>query len=487
MTKRKKENKKKRMDEGEQNVGGYGETVHSRDFTSFDWFDEKVYQSEIADMERKYIKPQSKDPYHFLIPANKDYWTKLSSTKIHGKLKVVKVDNAGAESIPSTLTWSLVNHIYHAIWSSVIVKVNGNEFEDTAALHYHRKVPLQIELNTSPSYRKNVLYHNNAYVPDDFGKADVMDELTPYKAVDTNAPMAAFLKFEANDKYNSGFDRRRAGLQGGASVAFSTNIYHDVMTCGKNWEPNTEFEIILHRNSDKLCIMQHKDDTNTYKIILDDIHLSYDIIAVTKQVETYHNTKIRTQTPHARIKKNFMKYYIVPGNTPEFSRSNFFYTTKNTLPEQIIILVMEQDRWLGKKGLNPYNYKPVEFTEIGLFINGKQTPYPFLSNIDEAGKIKLYDHFLENTGYGNAAQSGVEIPISYERYNDNCFMIAFDRTAAKHNGFYDTLPDSGFIDIHLKLETAKNENYVVCVYASYSEEMQIDGQRITTQPIQTRK
>ena len=66
-------------------------------------------------------------------------------------------------------------------------------------------------------------------------------------------------------------------------------------------------------------------------------------------------------------------------------------------------------------------------------------------------------------------------------------MIAFDRTAAKHNGFYDTLPDSGFIDIHLKLETAKAENYVVCVYASYSEEMKIDGQRITTQPIQTRK
>ena len=26
------------MDVGENNIGGYGETVHSRDFTRFDWF-----------------------------------------------------------------------------------------------------------------------------------------------------------------------------------------------------------------------------------------------------------------------------------------------------------------------------------------------------------------------------------------------------------------------------------------------------------------
>ena len=55
--------------------------------------------SEIAATDRKYIELQSKDPYHFLKPANANDWTSLSNKKLHGKLRVVKVDNKKLVSI----------------------------------------------------------------------------------------------------------------------------------------------------------------------------------------------------------------------------------------------------------------------------------------------------------------------------------------------------------------------------------------------------
>ena len=48
------------------------------------------------------------------------------------------------------------------------------------------------------------------------------------------------------------------------------------------------------------------------------------------------------------------------------------------------------------------------------------------------------------------------------------------------HGYYDTIPDSGYIGIHLKLAhgASLEENYVVGVYASYSEDMYIEEDSI---------
>ena len=92
----------------------------------------------------------------------------------------------------------------------------------------------------------------------------------------------------------------------------------------------------------------------------------------------------------------------------------------------------------------------------------------------------MYQYFLENIGLGEAHKTGAYIPLSYDDYWQNNFMIVIDRTNAKHHGFYDTIPDSGYIGIHLKLSHGEKlpVNYVVAVYASYTEDMYYEDDNI---------
>lgn len=483
--------------EGEQNIGGYGETFKKREFSEYDWFTKKTYQNELRKSTRKYLKPQSTDPYYWFIPKNPDNWTKFHNTKIWGTMRIQQLENDGTTTALDNTTatkkfWSVVNNVYHSLWSSVVVKANGCDFEDTAANMYHWKSYIQTLLNISPSYKKAKMEHNAAWIPDEPAKGNIFKELDiTAKTKKVGNVGEANYKAEGlpGSAANSGFILRNQAFADGAKNAFEINIYHDIMTSGKCFPPQTEFEIYLHRNSDNFSIITSDDCTQKFKIILEDVHLSYDLQTVTKEVAAYHNARKTNSAPKATIKKNFMKYYVCPQGASDMHRYNFFYSSHGQLPEQIILFFIPQNKFLGKPTENSYDWpQDIEFEEIGLYVNGHQEPEgKFLSTVGAIEKQRLYEHFLDNTGYGDADKTGVEIPVSYREFFGNAFMIPFDRTAANHGGYYDTQPDSGSIDIHLKLAATNTlkTNTVVCVYASYSEDMFLDESNVYFKSIES--
>ena len=105
--------------EGEFNIGGYGETASRQEFSRFNWFSSNIYQNEIQKANRTFVKPLSTDPYYFHI-TKQPQWIKLLSTKIWGKVKVKAYDTNGAETtLEDADHWTVVNNIYHALFSSV--------------------------------------------------------------------------------------------------------------------------------------------------------------------------------------------------------------------------------------------------------------------------------------------------------------------------------------------------------------------------------
>ena len=243
--------------------------------------------------------------------------------------------------------------------------------------------------------------------------------------------------------------------------------------------------VTLERTPDKFLFIYDPATLNkTLKIDLSDVELSYDWEIVTPRVQQAFRSKLKNSAPHTTIKKNFIKSYVVPQGITDLSRSSFFYSAYNALPEQILIFFLDQDVHDGKLKSNPYCFNKPVFLEAGLIVNNMHEPTKFLENNTAMGKQRMYSYFLDNIGYGDDNIYG-EVPISYADYFSNSFMLAFDRTVAKHNGYYTTVPDTGFIDLHLKLKDPTPKNTVVMVYASYSENMTIDGDRVTFSPIET--
>ena len=210
--------------------------------------------------------------------------------------------------------------------------------------------------------------------------------------------------------------------------------------------------------------------------------IAYEYEEVTDQVQNYHNSK-KSEPPYAIIKKNMIFTYPVAANTKNWGQPHLFLSSMHDLPEQIIIFFVPQSAWDGNIHQDPFHWPEIEFEEIGLWVNSNKVPNEYMENVTKMGKLDLFEHFQKNTGFNDLERSQGLIQIDQDRYEKNFFCIPFDRTQAKHNGFYQTVADSGHIDIHLKIRTVKNEPYYVGVYASYSEKMVLDSSRVSFEPV----
>ena len=487
---------------GEQNIGGFGNKALTKEYSRFDWYTTKVFQNEIKNVTRNYIGPRSgknSAPYYFLISAHPTQWINFNKTKLMGEIRVEekKPDGKWDKPLATNTKWTLINNIYHALWSKIIIKVNGLEWEDTASNFYFWKSYIQNKLNISSNYKRKAMAWNNGWVDDDLNGADKngADVMQPTKkrpkteSSGTGIGSGQDWDVIPNPDYNSAWEKRREGLTTGNSLPFEITLYHDLMTCGRSFPPETEFEIILHRTDDKYLFITDDAEDKEYRIMIDNLELRYDLEEVTEDVKKYHDS--HTTPPKTIVKKNIMKTYVVGQGMQDMSTSRLFYTQQNQLPEQLMIWFVPQTVWEGSWKSNPYNFEPLDLKEICLVVNSMNVPRKILSSVtdDKRARMELYHHFLDNIGYSEDREMG-DIPISYEEYYSNSFILAFDRTVAKHNGYYQTIPDKGYIDIHLKLkdyiETEANGgkgNMVVCVYASFSEEMILDGDRFYFNPL----
>ena len=86
----------------------------------------------------------------------------------------------------------------------------------------------------------------------------------------------------------------------------------------------------------------------------------------------------------------------------------------------------------------------------------------------------MYASFLENTGI-----STDEFDITMEDYRGN-FILAWDRTQDKCNRFHRHLSDTGSISINLKTRTVLPSSVTVIIYATYSKDLIIEGDRVLT-------
>ena len=93
-------------------------------------------------------------------------------------------------------------------------------------------------------------------------------------------------------------------------------------------------------------------------------------------------------------------------------------------------------------------------------------------------KVDLYEHFLENTGISNDDR---EFGITMDDYYGGSFMLVWDRTPDKCNRFHRHVMDSGSMSINLKTSVPLPNTVTVIVYATYTKDLIIDGDRVITE------
>ena len=85
---------------------------------------------------------------------------------------------------------------------------------------------------------------------------------------------------------------------------------------------------------------------------------------------------------------------------------------------------------------------------------------------------------MKNTG-GSFIDSQ-SVNLTEDAYYGGQFMLAFDRTKSRDNRFRRTVPDSGTISINLKLASPLEENIVVVIYSTYTSQLDLNQEEVTT-------
>ena len=444
-------------------IGGMNVERDEFAHSNFNLFENTEYEVGVKKLVSQIFRPLSTPnttgPFSFKIPSDPDKFTIAQSLRLHGRMRIRRKDLV--TDVLSNLTTEYVapiNNIFDSLWSSINIKLNGCEITDPSSKWYAYKAYLENHISYSSSCKENVLSYKG-YHKDSPGKFDDVGDSS------TTTPSS-----------NAGFLKRNELFMGGKWVYFNINLHTDITTLNKYIPPGIQIELEFQRNSPKFCLLSDISADN-YAIEIDDLSLKVDRIIPGKNVVDFYKKNIeKKNSPRLPIDRSLLKTYNVTRGLSDLSQYNII--TGNQLPDQVIVVIVDHDAHTGLIGKNPFNFKDYDISEASLVVNGMHEPQElYKMHKSEGDKVDMYANFLENTGISTDDR---EIGITMEDYYGGSFIIAWDRTNDKCNRFHRHVSDSGAISINLKSRTPLSNSITVIVYATYSKDLIIDGDRVLT-------
>ena len=445
-------------------IGGLNHENEEYSHSKFDLFGTTEYEVGVKKSINQSFRPMSaassSGPFSFVIPSDPEKFTDAESFRLHGRMRIRKKDTVNHElSNLNGESVSPVNNIFNSLWSAVNVKLNGCDISDPSSKWYAYKAYFENHLSYSTSTKENILSFKG-YIPDSINNFDDVGDTANNTA-----------------SKNKGFEQRKKLFAGSKWVYFCINLHNDITTLRKHIPPGVKIEIDFERNPDSFCLLSDKPADN-YQIILDDLRLTVNRIAAGDSIWKYYNASLQNKLqPRLPIDRSLLKTYTVSAGTSDLSEYNII--SGKQLPEQVIVAIVDEDAHRGVINKNPFKFKDFDITEASLVVNGVHEPQEvYKLNKSTGDKVDLYEHFLENTGISNDDR---EFGITMDDYYGGSFMLAWDRTPDKCNRFHRHVMDSGSMSINLKTRTPLPNTVTVIVYATYTKDLIIDGDRVITE------
>lgn len=287
------------------------------------------------------------------------------------------------------------------------------------------------------------------------------------------------------DSENQGYKNRRALLTESRWLYFCINLHTDLTTLRRYLPPNVKIEVNLERTSDSFSLMTKKTDM---MIEIADLVLRVQRIKPQKRIADYHNTQMNTLGQcFLPVDRSLIKTYTIQAGGTDLSHYNFL--SGGVLPDQVIIGMLDETAYNGTCTRNPYHFKHFNASEISLIVNGVHEPDDrYKMDVNKGDYVKIYNDFMENTGkkiksifsnfhyfyFLGVATDDRDFWVNPHDYINGSFLVVFDRTKDKCNRFHRHHPDSGTIDINIRLRDQTSSTSTIIVYATYSSDIIID-------------
>ena len=410
--------------------------------SALDFFSELPYQDEIINGRFHKIQPESgitKDTKHidFTVTGD-DEVIDLNNSFIQSKIRLVT--GAGA-AIAAGIEACPINYIGATLWQQVKL-IMGNDWVATISDQPYRAVLETLSSNGDAPI--STWLQCAAYYKDTAGKHDTIGD------------------------QNEGFKSRKNLSAESKEITLYSRIHCDVFNQEKYLIPGVPLTISFTRHTDDLCILSTNDAD--LKIELLDVNLFVNKLELIGS--KLNETKSLLQTNDAKYNYPAVQLFTKIEAPGPLSTTIFPKFGTDDLPSKILIAMVSNAAFNGRKDKNPFNFQSYNLKSVNVTVDGKSihsTTQDFNPAKKEWDAAYWGLQYAAGFRYKNDGLS-----ISRDEYGDGNFIMIYDLSPTQCDGSYKDPIKSGKLAIDLKFSKALPHTINIIVLAEYERLLTIN-------------
>ena len=390
-------------------------------------------------------------PITFLCPGTEDY-VDLSKTILVVRAKVTK---ANGNNLDADEKVGIVNNFLHSLFKQVDVFLKEKQVTQATGTYAYRAY-LETLLNYGPAAKESQLTAAMFY-KDTAGKMDVAD---PTIAVTANA--------------NHGLKKRYTLNKESGVLEMAGPLFCDVFRSERLLLSFVDLKIILNRNIDAFCLMSDIDNA-AHKVKLTEAYLKVRKVKVSPSVSIAHELALKKGPAIYPVRRVECKTFIIAAGNPSLRKDNLY---NGLVPKTFVFGMVDSAAFNGDYEKNPFNFKTLTASFIGITVNGEEVPFkPLQLSYTDASirYIEAYLSMFSGTGklFYNAGND-----ISRDYFKSGYALYAADLTPDMcGSSDHFNVVQRGNFAVDIKFTTAPTDAVSLVCYGEFENTIHIDSER----------
>ena len=391
-------------------------------------------------------------PITFLCPGTEDY-VDLSKTILVVRAKVTK---ANGDDLDADDHVGIINNFLHSLFKQVDVFLKEKQVTQATGTYAYRAY-LETLLNYGPAAKESQLTAAMFY-KDTAGKMDAADPTLA--ANNANANLGLKNRYEFN---------KESGV-----IEMAGPLFCDVFKSERLLLSFVDLKVILNRNIDAFCIMSDIDGA-THKVKLTEAYLKVRKVKVSPSVSIAHELALKKGPAIYPVRRVECKTFIIPTGNPSLRKDNLY---NGLVPKTFVFGMVDSAAFNGDYTKNPFNFKTLTASFIGITVNGEEVPFKPLQLSYTAATIRYMEAYLAMFSGTGKLFYDTGNGISRDDFKGGYALYAADLTPDMcGSSDHFNVVQRGNLALNLKFTNAPTAAVSLVCYAEFENTIHIDSER----------
>ena len=378
----------------------------------------------------------------FEVPAREQF-TPLHDAKLKVTCKIVRKGGAPCNTADAAAPDKVfvVNNVFHSLFSSVSVHMNGHLAELSDNYPYK-------------AYLGTLLAYDNAVMKE-------RGRLTGWSK-DTTGHMDV----ATSDGANQGAAARAAWFSNSKTVTMIGRLKSDMFMQGRSIPPGTRLKVTLKPSPDSFVLMCPA--TKEYEMHI----LTAELLLQIQQAPSSLVQAVEKLTSKDNLKLNYRRVEVTTENMRGKKKEDVLLFKGSPLPDRFVVAIVTNKAYAGQFECNPFNFKHCNIQSIGVTVDSTNYPSnPYTPEFtDGDGHLQLFDSMLREF---NADNENHMINITASEFADGYTLFPFRLVPRTFGGDVLGEPIKGVLTLKISLKEEVAETLTIIILSEHRSEYEI--------------